>query len=1292
MSANKSVMKKRRSWIAFGCLSFLALLIILLVCAEARAQVSGAQQDEPVLKAYSCAPGKIESAVDGLRARFQALPNVRITADNRSAQLLVYAPPGVQAQIAESLAAPNDSEAARSAARSPANTSTGAAGGAMLKTVDVSLQNISARQLEETLVRSIGKRLAEAASQELGTKCYNLILPNGGIVRFDIFGQLNRSRISGSPATVDAFARLIRALDAPARTADESLQLVSLNSSRLPATRRAVEAIQTSDMDTIPRNPVVTKLFQNPKEEAKPKQAQTLLAQAQGMPQEEEEETTEVTQVPGQLATERGVGEIGQIGPVQVEMLEGLDVLIIRGHKKDVEQVMNVIKQVEQLSAKTEPAIEVYKLKYIDGLSVADLIRPVYDEVYLMRQGSVSITALVKPNALLIVGRKENVKTMIDLVRRLDQPVAPETQFKVFHLRHAASTTAAATLTEFYANRTGLGAKVFVSDDSRSNSIIVQASPRDMTEVADLISRIDTPTSEAVNELRVVPLRYTMASDLAAIIMDAISGQAPTARVQAGLPGAAVPGAQAARPAGAAAGTTAQRSAVLRFLTIDAEGKRLLQSVKSGILSDVKVSADVQANALVISAPAESMDLLAALVHELDTPPKLEAQIKVFTIVNGDATTLATMLQSLFGAARTQAAAGFGAFGALGQQGMQAIALEGEASLVPIRLAVDTRTNSIIASGSKNDLIVIEAILLRLESADVRNRESHVYRLKNAPAASVSTAINQFLLNVRQLQQATPGFVSAFEQIEQEVIVVPETVSNSLIVSATPRFFKDIQEIIMKLDEQPPMVLIQVLIGQLTLNDTDQFGVELGLQDGLLFDRSAAGTSSVTSASTLFPGYAFNNQTLGNSATGPAGTSTLNQAPLVGTQGLSNFSLNRVDPTLGFGGFVFSASSESVSVLIRALKENRRLEVLSRPQVMTLDNQPAYIQVGQQVPTITGTSATAGVQNFSLNYQSVGLIVNVTPRISPEGLVSMQIDAIRSFLGPISEGVPVSVVNGQTINSPIINITQAQTTVSAMDGQTVILGGLITKNKTDFHRKVPWIGDVPVLGRLFRYDGVTDQRDELLIIMTPHVIRPGKDGIARADELKKIEAARMNWCLSDVIALTDDYSLRPRSGDWPDKEMEVIYPDLNPRAEKPVPGEAIPVPPAELKSDRKAAPNATGAPPEPPRIPEPDAGVMLPKQPSAPANSQARFSIGSQVPQKGPVMQPAVQAATFQGPVAQGPGAQGPVVQGPGAQGPVGFSPQGAAPAVYAPNPNAPGGVAPAVYEAPPQYPATQQP
>jgi type II secretion system protein D len=793
-----------------------------------------------------------------------------------------------------------------------------------------------------------------------------------------------------------------------------------------------------------------------------------------------------------------------------------------------------------------------------------------------------------------------------------------------------------------------------------------------MAEVAELIARIDKPASEAVNELRVIPLRYSMATDLSTIIMSAISGQAQRAPTAGGF---------GAPPVAAAAGTAAQRSTVLRFLTIDTKGHKLLQS---GILSDINVSPDAGANSLIVSAPAESMELMEALIHELDNLPLAEAEIKVFTIKNGDATSLMNMLSMLFGAptrggqGAVGGAGGFGAFGgvgAAGAAGLQTVTLEGEGSLIPVRLAVDTRTNTIIASGSRGDLNTINVILLRLDGTDERNRKNYVFKLKNLPAANVYTAINTYLTNVTSMEQSLAGAITPFAMIEQEVIVVAEPVSNCLIVSATPRYFNDIKEIVDKLDERPPMVMIQVIIAQVTLNDAEQFGIELGLQDGLLFDRSAAvgSTSAVPGqGNSLNPGYAFNNSPLGNSNTGPDGTSTLGNAALVGTQGLTNFALNRADPTLGFGGFVLSASSESVNMLLRALKENQRVEVLSRPQVMTMDNQTAYIQVGQTVQMITGSSSNTVGQTNTVSPVQVGLIMQVTPRVSPDKVIAMQIDAQKSSLGPEAEGTPITALNGAIIREPPINIVLAQTTVSAQDGQTVVLGGLIVKNKTDFHRKVPWVGDLPVIGHLFRYDGVTNERDELLIIMTPHIVF----NEAQADVIKKIEAARMNWCLGDVIEMTGDIGLRPRNGDWPDSDTEVIYPDVNPRAEKPglndgksSTNEIIPTPPAVINPNNNAAPSG---PSNVPPVPQPDAGAMAPQQRFMPANSAFYFNTNGQVPLQASTAPQGVKTATYERPA--------------------GYPQQPGAPNAIPTYPNASNAVTPAIYDAPPRYPTTQQP
>ncbi|MGA2796132.1 MAG: secretin N-terminal domain-containing protein [Thermoguttaceae bacterium] len=1267
----------------------MAVWIILLADTPLLAQQQASQDAGPILKAYSCPVAIIEGTAARLREKFKGQPDVRITTNLRTAQILVYAPLEAQSQIADSMAGIRGATAsppnrAASVHNPPAATDARAS-----KSISVSLQNISGKQLEETLLNMLGNRLTAVPPAELGASSFQSILPGGAVVRLDILPQVNRSSLYGTATAVDSFARLIKTLDSPPRPGDESMRLVSLNDSSIAATRRAVEAIQSSDLNKIPRNPVATKLYQDPKEDLKPKDGPTLVAQAQMTPQEEQQEqeedqsTMQVLQAPGG-SPEKAAMEIGQIGPVQVEMLEGLDVLIIRGHKKDVEQVMNVIKQVEQLSAKTEPAIEVYKLKYIGCQALADLITQVYGSVYEIRQGTVSITALVKPNALLILGRKENVKTVLDLVRKLDQPAAPEMQFHVFRLQHTPSATAYNMIYDFYNNQpnrgTGLDTRVLIENDDRLNSLIIQASPRDMAEVAELIANIDKPASAAVNELRVIPLRYSMANDLATVIMSAISGQAARAPTAGGF----------GAPVAAAAGTAAQRSIVLRFLNIDTKTHKLLQS-QSGILSDINVSPDIGANSLIVSAPAESMGLMESLIQALDQLPLAEAEIKVFTITNGDASSMMNLLSTLFGPPTRggQAAAGgaggfgggFGGVGGAGATGLQTVTLEGEGSMIPVRLAVDSRTNSIIASGSHGDLETINVILLRLDGTDVRNRENYVYKLKNVAASYAYTAISTFLTNLYSMETglSSYGAITPFALIEQEVIVVAEPSTNSLIISATPKYFQDIKKMIDELDKRPPMVLIQVLIAQITLTDDEQFGVELGLQDGLLFDRSAAlaATSNPPGqGNNLNPGYAFPGSPLGNSPTNPAGILSTNNAPLVGTQGLSNFALNRADPTLGWGGLVLSASSESVNVLLRALKHNQRIEVLSRPQVMTMDNQEAWVQVGAQVGLITGSASTVNGQTNTVTPQQVGLILTVQPRVSEDGVVVMVINATKSSVGPEAEGTPITSVNGQLIREPQIPITTVQTTVSALDGQTIILGGLITKDKVDEHRKVPWVGDIPILGRLFRYDSVHNERDELLIIMTPHIVT----SVAQADELKKIEAARMNWCLGDVIEMTGDIGLRPRNGDWPDSDTEVIYPDVNPRAEKPCvsdgkssTNELIPTPPAVINPDKNAAPSGpSNVPPEAPRAPQPDSGAMAPQQRYMPANSAFYFNTNGQVPLQASTAPQGIRTAAYERPA--------------------GYPPQPAAPISNPPYPNTSNAVTPAVYDAPPRYPTTQQP
>jgi general secretion pathway protein D len=848
-------------------------------------------------------------------------------------------------------------------------------------------------------------------------------------------------------------------------------------------------------------------------------------------------------QVPGQPPTE---GQPAQPllpairGDVDVETLPDLDVIILRGRQRDVEELSRIIAELERLSAITEPKIEVYRLRHVNCMALTRLILEVQTDLVGTRQGRVRITPLVKPNALLLIGWGEALEVIKQLIEKLDQPVSPQTELRIFPLKRANANAARTTIAGAFVARGGLSPEVQVVADIPTNSLIVRAAPNDMREVELLIRQLESE-SQAVLQTRLFKLRFTLATDLAGTLQSAIS---------------------------AAVGGFQRKSAVLELVGVDREKHEI---IRSGLLTDVQIVPDPHTNTLVVTAPPESMELVAALIAELDVPTAV-AQIKVFRVFNADATALANLLRTLF---PPQPA------------GAQLAGAEGETTLVPLRFSVDVRTNSIIATGSRGDLAIVEALLLRLDEEEVRQRVNTVYRLKNAPAVDVARSINDFLRSERQLQLAAPGVLSPFQQIEAEVVVVPEPVSNALIISATPRFFPDIMELVEKLDELPPQVIIQALIVEVELGRLEEFGAEFGLQDSVLFDRSVVTAASIT------PGFNFNNAPLGNSGS----AASLATKDNIGTQGLTHFSLGRMNTELGYGGLVFAASSQNLSILLRALQDRRQLRVLARPQIMTLDNQPAFIQVGKRVPRIIGTRFYAGTQFNAVELEPVGLILSVTPRISPDGTVVMQVDAEKSELGPESEGIPVSISGGEVIRSPSVNVTTAQTTVSAGDGETIVIGGLITKYNTFGSRRIPYLADIPLIGRLFRMDLARERRSELLIILTPRVVRNPED----AERIKQQETARINWVLSDVLEIHGPIGIPGENSVMQgDDGVPVIFPALTPcwslRSRKCPPSGARPielqVPQIVPSTPESGKPEPTIAPQQElsPHIPNP--GVM----------------------------------------------------------------------------------------------------
>lgn len=886
-------------------------------------------------------------------------------------------------------------------------------------------------------------------------------------------------------------------------------------------------------------------------------------------------------------------------GDVTVEAMPDLGVLILKGNQKDVEAVMEVIREIERLSAGTAPETHLLFLKHVSSEGLASLLNSIYTQMGNIRSRtvaqtqSVTVIPIVRPNAVLILASKADIDSVLALAEELDQPTDPQMEFEVFPLKHAVAEDVVTTIDDLYPAPTaqanqqridaGLAPRVRVTSDARSNSVIVQARPRDMVEIAALIKKLDVDESGAVNQIRIFQLKSATAQELATTLQDSLQSISSSTGTGATRTGGGGGGGTGGRAGGGGSGV---KSAVLQFLTLDGARERI---VRSGILDDVNVVADVRTNSLVVTAPEQSMTLMAELIQQLDRPAASVAEIKVFTLENGDATQAVQLLEKLFPPPNQQ---GQGLGGNQNQnQGIQVLGADDAGSgLIPLRFSVDPRTNSILAIGGAEALRVVQAILIRLDASDIRQRQTDVYRLKNSPAADVANAINTFLQSQRQVvTQADPNLFSPFEQIEREVVVVAEPVSNSLLISATPRFFDEIRDIVQRLDAAPAQVIIQALIVEVTLDNTDEFGVELGFQDPVLFTRSTFPAENITTLSTTTsqtgqpqvttqqvisqsgaPGFLFGNPNvpLGNNTTGNPGK--------VGTQGLGSFALGRVNGDLGYGGLVLSASSDAVSVLLRALAQRRRVDILSRPQIRTLDNQTAQIQVGQDVPVVNGLNTSiAGVVNPNVERLPAGIILTVTPRITPDKTVVMEVIAEKSLF--LSEGVPLFTDStGRTIEAPKKDVTIARSTVSVRDSQTAVMGGMITKSNTNEERKVPWLGDIPVLGHAFRYDFYQTRRTELLIFLTPRLISTDED----SELIKQIEMDRINFIECEAEEIHGPLRGISSTGSWAATGAGPSVPPLLPATTN---GGQPPVPPAPADFD---APTATHPVPSAPK-PEP---------------------------------------------------------------------------------------------------------
>ena len=300
---------------------------------------------------------------------------------------------------------------------------------------------------------------------------------------------------------------------------------------------------------------------------------------------------------------------------------------------------------------------------------------------------------------------------------------------------------------------------------------------------------------------------------------------------------------------------------------------------------------------------------------------------------------------------------------------------------------------------------------------------------------------------------------SASRLLEREVTIVGDEKSNTVLVSASPRYMDRVRQMIFELDVDPPQVLIQVLLAEISLTGALEWGVDARFQ-----------SNSQGSQNVIF-----------------GASSSLASAFL---------------PTLGLP--TFSVSGDNFSLLLKALEAQGRIQVLSNPSVMAANNQPARIQIGENIGRASSSSlAGGGTQQTTVEFIDIGVILNVTPSINPDGFVRMLIEPEITDL--TNETIQVS----EDLAVPILTKRTASTTVTVRDGQTIVIGGLIQDMYELRKSKVPILGDIPLIGWLFRSESEESRKIELLIVLTPHVITSPAD-YERINQLTRREIDRMS--------------------------------------------------------------------------------------------------------------------------------------------------------------------------------------
>lgn len=446
---------------------------------------------------------------------------------------------------------------------------------------------------------------------------------------------------------------------------------------------------------------------------------------------------------------------------------------------------------------------------------------------------------------------------------------------------------------------------------------------------------------------------------------------------------------------------------------------------------DAQMTAYAASNSIIVTDSAANIERIKQMVEFIDTSSV--KQTEVVALENASAEAVVELIGEL-----------------RGEQDVPATA--------PVQLVADSRTNSILVSGEQVQIRRMRDLIRQLDTPLAQDGNVNVVYLQYARAEELAPLLDNIVGNVAAAEgeEAAAGTTTS---------ITADAATNALIITADSELLQTLRSVIARLDIRRAQVLVEAIIVELS----GERGQDLGVQWLFLRDNGVYGSSST--GSPVSAGIA--GAALGGGAANVDIRAPLAEA-LASTPG-QLLGVGRLDDELSF------------NVLINALQADDSANILSTPSLLTLDNEEAVITVGRNVPFVTGSFTSTGNNSNpdnpfqTIERQNVGVTLRVTPHINEgDSLVLELSQEVSSLLG----------TNGALLNSnPITNERIIETTVLANDAQTVILGGLIEDNLSESNQRVPLLGDIPGLGRLFRNESSTLSKTHLLVFLRATIMR-----------------------------------------------------------------------------------------------------------------------------------------------------------------------------------------------------------